>query len=66
MGRILGTFGRLLGYLGGVFGDGGRSWWYHGSLEAVVDALIRTSPGARVAFLATRDPIGTQKEEGRK
>jgi len=51
----LGTLGRLLGHLGGVFGDVGRSWGYHGSLETVLDALGPTSPGARAACLAKKD-----------
>ena len=56
LGRVLGTLGRLLGHLGGVFGDVGRPWGHHGSHEAVLDALRRTSPGARAACLAKKDP----------
>ena len=54
--EVLGGLGRLLGHLGGVFGDVGRPWGHHGSLEAVLDALSPTGPGARAASWAKKGP----------
>ena len=48
--------GRLLGHLGVVFGDVGRSWGHHESHEAVLDALSRNMAGRPGSLLGQKGP----------